>query len=106
MRDIKWSHSEKALARRVFDLALNAELEEIVTEFKTRAASIEVATQMWELRGFLASKEREIEEKYDFRYSQLILVFGRLLREGRLQGEQLEGLAEDKLSLMRRVASM
>ena len=44
--------------------------------------------------------------KYDYRYSQLILVFSRLLREGRIREEQLAGLSEEKLSYIRRVLSL
>ena len=49
---------------------------------------------------------REIEQKYDYRYSQLILVFGRLVREGRIAEEQLRGLSEEKLSYIRRFVSL
>jgi hypothetical protein len=36
--------------------------------------------------------------------SQLTLVFGILLREGRIEERELEGLSEDKLAHMRLVA--
>jgi hypothetical protein len=42
--------------------------------------------------------------KYDYRYSQLISVFGRLIREGRLTEAHLEGLSQDKLEFIRRIA--
>ena len=59
---------------------------------------------MWELREYLETRQREIDAKYDYRYSQLIFVFGRLLRESRIQEEQLAGLSEDKLALIKRIA--
>lgn len=43
-------------------------------------------------------KRREIDGKYDYRYSQLVLVFGRLLNEGWLEIDDLEGLDEDKIT--------
>ena len=61
---------------------------------------------MWSLEQHLRGKRHEIDEKYDYRYSQLPVVFGRLLREGRIVESQLMGLAEDKLSCVRRVASL
>jgi hypothetical protein len=42
--------------------------------------------------------------KYDYRYSQLNLVFGRLLREKWIDEEDLRGLGEDKLPAIRSYA--
>lgn len=103
--DLKWSQSEKKIARRVFDTALEAELAEIMAEFKARAAAAATPDEMWELEGYLGHKRSEIAEKYDYRYSQLILVFARLLREGRIGQDQLDGLSEEKLSYIRRIVS-
>ena len=61
---------------------------------------------MWSIQEHLHGKRREIDEKYDYRYSQLPLVFGQLLREGRVQEVQLSGLSEEKLSYIRRIASL
>ena len=104
--DLIWSRSEKELARRVFDAALAAELAEVMAEFKARAAATATPGEMWELEHYLGRKRREIEEKYDYRYSQLILVFARLVREGRIREEQLYGLSEEKLSYIRRIVSL
>ncbi|MDQ3261270.1 MAG: hypothetical protein ABIW48_01900 [Burkholderiales bacterium] len=106
MNDIKWSHAEKNLSRKVFEQALESELSEVVAEFKAKATATSTPEEMWNVRRFLASKEREIDEKYDYRYSQLILVFSRLLREGRIREEQLAGLSEEKLSYIRRILSL
>lgn len=106
MQDFKWSESEKKLAHRVFESALAAELMEVMTEFKTRAAAVAEPDDMWSIGQHLHRKRREIDEKYDYRYSQLIAVFGRLLREGRVQEPDLAGLAEEKLLYIRRMASL
>jgi len=47
-----------------------------------------------------------VDEKYDFRYSQLIKVFGRLLRDGRITRAQLDGLAQDKLVFVDRLVPL
>ena len=52
---------------------------------------------MWELEHYLTERRKEIDRKYDYRYSQLTQVFGRLLHEGRVSEEELRGLREDKL---------
>jgi hypothetical protein len=46
----------------------------------------------------------EIDRKYEYKYSQLTHVFGRLLHEQRLYEEELLGLREDKLKLIRSFA--
>ncbi|ROZ75375.1 hypothetical protein [Ramlibacter sp. WS9] len=100
-----WSHGEKKLARRVFEEALGAELSEVMAEFRARAASIAEPDDMWQLEDYLREKRIGIERKYDYRYSQLIWVFGNLLREGRIQEAQLTGLSEEKLDSIRRIAT-
>lgn len=106
MHDEKWSESEKKLSRRVFEAALEAELAEVMANFKAGALAVNTPGELWAMRDFLASAQREIEQKYDYRYSQLILVFARLIREGRIKEEQLHGLSEGKLTIIRRIVSL
>jgi len=105
MPEANWSASEKKIARRVFETALQRELSEVMAEFKARAASAKEPEDMWAVQSYLAKSQREIESKYDYRYSQLVVVFGRLLREGRLTEDELAGLGEENLSRIQRVAS-
>jgi len=104
--DLKWSESEKKVARRAFEAALSAELSEVIAEFKARATAAAEPDDLWSIQEHLYHKRREIDEKYDYRYSQLLMVFGKLVREGRLQEAQLAGLAEEKLSYIRRIVSL
>ena len=101
-----WSASEKQIARRAFDAALHQELAEVLHAFKSMAATATDSESMWSTEEFLSKSRREIDSKYDYRYSQLHLVFGRLLREGRLSEEQLSGLSKDKMELILRIASL
>ena len=103
MNNIKWSESEKKLSRSVYDAALKAELAEILAEFKLKAVSASTVEEMWDVEKYLAHQRREIDSKYDYRYSQLLFVFGRLIREGHLQVEQLNGLSPEKLDYLRRM---
>lgn len=105
MDDLKWSESEKKVARRAFEAALAAELADVMVEFKARAAAASKPDDLWAIEEYLRHTRREIDAKYDYRYSQLIIVFGRLLREGRIQDAQLAGISEEKLSSIRRIAS-
>ncbi len=106
MHDLKWSEREKKIARRVFEAALQQELGEVMAEFKDKAARAAEPDDMWAVEGWLAHRRRDIDTKYDFRYSQLVIVFGKLLREGRITEQQLEGLGEDKLSYIERIATL
>lgn len=56
------------------------------------------------MEHYLSQRRKEIDRKYDYRYSQLTQVFGRLLYEKRLREEELRGLQEDKLKLIRSFA--
>jgi hypothetical protein len=102
---MKWSDAEKKLAHRVFMGALETELAEVIADFKQRAASAQVPDDLWEIAEHLQARRRDIDQKYDYRYSQLIFIFGCLVREGRVQEAQLAGLSDKKLDQIRRTAS-
>jgi hypothetical protein len=53
-----------------------------------------------------AREPGEIERKYDDRYSQLLFVFGRHIKERRVRGEDLQELSDDKLSVIQPIASL
>jgi len=104
IRDLKWSAAEKAIARKAFNLALQREIEIVIRKSKDRAAKIEQPSELWELEHYLTRSRQGIDSKFDFRYSILPLVFGNLIREGRLHEQELRGLGEDKLAYIRRLA--
>ena len=99
-----WSRSEKAIARTAFDAALGRELHEVIQQAKKRASQIQQSSDLWDLEHYLTQRRKEIDRKYDYRYSQLTQVFGRLLYEKRLREEELRGLREDKLKPIRSFA--
>lgn len=104
MDNLKWSESEKKLSRRIFEAALETELNEVMAEFKSKAAAAATPEAMWALEEYLNQKRREINGKYDYRYSQLPFVFARLVCEGRVREEQLSGLSNDKRSTIQQRA--
>src|ERR1700688_666767 len=87
-----WSKSEKILARKAFDTALGRELHEVIQEAKKMASQIQQSSDLWDLEHYLTQRRKEIDRKYDYRYSQLTQVFGRLLYEKRLREGELRGL--------------
>ena len=106
MHELKWSHAEKTVARRAFDLALGKELEALLQEAKGRAARIEEPSELWDLESWLTERRREMDRRYDYRYSILPLVFAQLLRDGRLTEDDLHGLGQEKLDLIRRASAI
>lgn len=106
MENLKWSQGEKSLARKVFDLALLREFQATIQETKKRAEEVEQPSDLWELEHFLTERRKEIDRTYDYRYSALPMVFGLLIRKGRLKEEDLQGLGKDKLKFILGVAKM
>jgi hypothetical protein len=106
MRDMRWSHAEKTIARKAFNQALDREFEVVIRQAKQMAERIEQPSDLWELEDYLTHSRKKIDRRYDYRYSVLPLVFGNLVREGRLSEEELHGLAEDKLAHIRSYAEL
>jgi hypothetical protein len=104
-RYLTWSKSEKAITRKAFDAALQRELHEVMQEAKHMASQIQQPSDLWELEHYLTERRKEINSKYDYRYSQLTHVFGKLLFENRLTEEELRGLGEDKLKSIHSTAN-
>jgi hypothetical protein len=101
MPEREWSTSEKKTARRAFEAALEVALAGTMAEFKAKAAAATTPEEMWSVETFLREQRREIDETFDYRYSQLLFVFARLIAQGRLDEGRLNGLSEDKLKEIR-----
>lgn len=104
-RDLKWSHSEKKIARRAFDAALDSALASIMAEFKVKAAAVATPSEMWDLEDYLRQRQREIEDMFDYRYSRLPYVLARLICLGYLDEAQLAGLSAEKLGIIGEIRS-
>jgi hypothetical protein len=68
-----WSRSEKAIARTAFDAALKRELQEVIQETKQMANQINESADLWDLEHYLTQRRKEIDRKYEYKYSQLRL---------------------------------
>ena len=99
-----WSKSEKAIARKAFDAALDRELHEVIQEAKRMANAIQKSSDLWTLEHYLTERRKEIDRKYQFRDSRRTDVLGRLLYENRLGEEDLRGLREEKMKSIRSFA--
>jgi len=98
MMEQNWSKKEKAIAKRAFENAYEKECKDLIEKIQKRASEAKGPPDIWRLRDFLTKRIKEIENKYDYRYSMLILVFARLMQEGWITVDEIEGLSEDKIS--------
>src|ERR1039457_801309 len=101
LRQLKWSSTERAIARRCFERALRQELDAAIQSTKEMAAKIRQPSELWELEHHLTQLRKEIDRKYEYKYSKLVFVFADLVREGKLDPEDLRGLSEEKLRYIR-----
>ena len=89
--------TEKKIARKAFEKAYQRECSDLIEKIRTKAEEITEPDNIWRFHDFLTEKREEIDEKYDYRYSVLILVFARLINDGWLNFDDLKGLAENKI---------
>lgn len=89
------------IARQAFDRALNKERAAILAQLKQRASQATDPEDIWEIHDYLSDQRKQLDRKYDYRYSQLIWVFGQLLCEQWLEESDLAGLAPEKLQAIR-----
>jgi hypothetical protein len=106
MNEFKWSQKEKSISRAAYDKAFRNECADIVKMVRQKVNSISDPKGIWELEEFLRKKRKEIDYKYDYRYSALMPVFGRLVREGWIDMKDLEGLGREKIERIQLIATM
>jgi Photoprotection regulator fluorescence recovery protein len=104
MRELKWSSTERAIARRAFDRVLQQELDATIRSTKEMAARIKLPHELWELEHHLTELRKAIDSKYVYKYSKLVPFFADLVAEGKLDLQDLRGLSDDKLRYIRRYA--
>ncbi|QOZ34842.1 hypothetical protein [Bradyrhizobium sp. CCBAU 53421] len=104
--DLKWSPAEKKIAREAYDSAVQRALAKVMVEFKSRAGAAATPSEMWEVGDYLHQQRRELDEMFDYRYSQLPLVFARLIREELLDEALLAGLSDEKRQVIRSILSL
>lgn len=104
MTETEWSKREKEIARRVFEAAYRRECMAALEVVRKMAAEIDDPTDLWRLSEYLVKMRKEVDEKYDYRYSVLPIVFARLIHEEWIKPEDLAGLSEEKLEKIRQIA--
>ena len=100
-----WSKSEKQIARRAFDAALASECQSIRARVQQMLRDERDIRTIWRVHDYLTDQRKQIDQKYDFRYSRLINVFAILLAEGWLSESGLSGLDKDKITRIKELAT-
>jgi Photoprotection regulator fluorescence recovery protein len=104
--DTEWSKTEQEVAKEAFDKAYKREIKALMELVRSKADAIAQLDDMWNLHDFLSAKRHDIDGKYDYRYSFLIFVFARLVKEEWLHINELEGLAKEKLAKIAALSRM
>lgn len=104
MNDIKWTKAEKKVAKEAFEMAYQRECQKIINDIKKY--KLEQPEDIWSLSEMLQEQEKEINNIYDYRYSQLIIVFGMLIKRGFLSIDELDGLSDDKIDQIKKIRSL
>jgi len=106
MIETEWSKQEKEIALRAFSAAYECECISIAHRALKMMAEINEPSDIWEIHDCLTEKRKETDQKYDFRYSVLLFVFARLICEGWVREEDLNGLSGKKLQEIRRIVEL
>ena len=104
MNGFKWSKAEKIIAKEAFNNAYQRECNNIIKEIKEY--KLEKPEDIWSLSEMLKEREKEINNIYDYRYSQLTFVFGILIKRGFLSIDELDGFSDDKVEQIKKVMSL
>jgi hypothetical protein len=105
MRRFEWSAAEKKVARAAFEAAWARECTAIRHEAEVLLKRSSDPAEIWRVHDYLSEKRREIDQKYDYRYSVLTSVLGHLLAEGWVTEPEIATLKPDKIEQIKRSAS-
>lgn len=99
---MEWSKQEKEIARKAFNVAYRRECKVIAINTRKMVDEINEPSDLWKVHNYLTEKRKETDQKYEYRYSILLLIFARLICEGWISEEDLMGFSDDKLKVIQR----
>jgi hypothetical protein len=100
-RDETWAPREKKLARIAFDKAFERQCTAITQEARRMPETTTAPSDVFRVQEYLAEQRKIVDRLYDYRYSRLLGVFGRLLSAGWLREADLHGLQPEKIAKIR-----
>lgn len=103
--DESWAPAEKKLARIAFDKAFERQCGAIAQEARRMLETTTAPSEIFRVQEYLTEQRRIVDQLYDYRYSRLLEVFGRLLSDGWLREGDLDGLQPGKIAKIKHEAS-
>lgn len=97
MASDNWSKKEKTTARAAFNKAYEQECAAVIGKVREKSGKLSRPEDLWDLHDYLSKTRDKIDRKYDYRYSVLIMVFAKLIKQKWLRLDDLEGLSPEKL---------
>jgi hypothetical protein len=104
-REEMWAPTEKKLARIAYDKAFERQCAAITREAKRMLETRAAPSDIFRVQEYLTEQRRIVDQLYDYRYSRLLIVFGRLLSDGWLREDDLTGLQSEKIAKIKHQAS-
>lgn len=96
--EITWTATEKKTARRAFDKAFERHCVTVTAEARRMLENVTAPSDVWRVQEYLSERRKVVDRIYDYRYSQLLLVFSILMRDGWLTEKDLTGLQQEKIA--------
>jgi hypothetical protein len=106
VHEMPWTAAEKKAARKAFDKAFERHCAAITANTKRMLDQASAPTDIWRVEEYLSEHRKTVDRIYDYRYSQLLLVFSRLMGDGWLTEVDLVGLDQEKIATIKRVANL
>jgi hypothetical protein len=100
-----WAPTEKKLARIAFDNAFERQCTAITQEARQMLETRTAPSEIFRVQEYLTEQRKSVDGLYDYRYSRLLGVFGRLLSDGWLREADLHGLQPEKIAKVKHEAS-
>ncbi len=104
-RDEMWAPTEKKLARIAFDKAFERQCTAITQEARRMLETTTAPSEIFRVQEYLTEQRKTVDGLYDYRYSRLLGVFGRLVSDGWLREGDLHGLQPEKIAKIKHEAS-
>src|SRR5258708_1149101 len=104
-RDETGAASEKKRGRIGFEKAWEREWKAITQEARRMLETTTAPSDVFRVQEYLTEQRKIVDGLYDYRYSRLLGVFGRLLSDGWLREGDLHGLQPEKIAKIKHEAS-
>lgn len=85
------------IARTALGVARTRETESIIKSVRDKVNQISHISEIWHLNDFLSARRFDMDGKYDDREQEILFVLAKLMKQGWLSVDDLEGIATAKL---------